>query len=77
MDFPGLIQQYGYYAVFIGAFALQWGVGLAVDGLQAAGMTAPQAFRATFAGVLALQAACYGWYLVSGEKGGSPVTARG
>lgn len=64
-------------AVFIGAFALQWGVGLAVDGLQAAGMTAPQAFRATFAGVLALQAACYGWYLVSGEKGGSPVTARG
>ena len=64
-------------AVFAGAFALQWGVGLAVDALRAAGMSAPQAFRTTFAGVLALQAAGYVWYLVSGGKSGEGISAKG
>ena len=58
-------------AVFVGAFALQWGVGLAVDAFRAGGMTVPEAYRTTFAIVLGLQVAGYAWYLVSGRQAGS------
>jgi hypothetical protein len=49
--------------VFIGAFSIQWGVGVAVDGLQALGHSARDAFRISFAVLLALQAASWLWYL--------------
>lgn len=34
--------------VFVGAFGLQWGIGVLVDALQASGWSAETAFRATF-----------------------------
>lgn len=36
--------------IFIGVFAVQWGIGLAIDGLRAAGWSAAQAHRLAFAG---------------------------
>ncbi|MBN8510495.1 MAG: MFS transporter, partial [Burkholderiales bacterium] len=46
---------------FVGAFALQWGLGLAVDALRAAGWDGAAAYRATFGALLALQAASVAW----------------
>jgi predicted MFS family arabinose efflux permease len=50
-------------AVFAGVFMLQWGIGASIDVLQAAGMTAPDAFRLTFAGLLVLCLGSYLWFL--------------
>jgi MFS family permease len=49
--------------VFIGAFAIQWGFGTAVDALQASGHTLQAAYQISFGGLLALQAASYLWFL--------------
>lgn len=48
---------------FVGAFALQWGLGLAIDGLRAAGFNPVEAYRLSFAAVVVLQLAAYGWML--------------
>jgi predicted MFS family arabinose efflux permease len=58
---------------FVGAFTLQWGMGVAVDALRAAGWEAAAAYRATFAGLLALQAASVAWMFVArGDHGVRP-----
>lgn len=49
--------------VFVGAFGLQWGVGAAVDAFGACGLVRAEAFRATFAILLASQAMAYAWFL--------------
>lgn len=49
--------------VFVGAFAIQWGFGAAVDALQAAGHTPRIAYQITFGGLLALQALSWGWFI--------------
>ncbi len=54
--------------VFAGAFALQWGLGLLIDLLQAQGETAVMAHRYTFLTLLGLQSAAYAWFLVSGYR---------
>ena len=54
--------------VFIGAFSIQWGVGVAVDALQAAGHSPRDAFRIAFATLLALQTASWVWYLAGGRQ---------
>lgn len=46
--------------IFGGVFVVQWGIGLAVDGLRALGMDTPGAFQSAMAGYLAL---CIGAYL--------------
>ena len=49
--------------VFAGAFLLQWGTGLIVDGLQAAGWSVAQAYRISFATLLAGQVLALFWLL--------------
>lgn len=53
-------------AAFIGAFGLQWGMGLVVDAMQTIGWTANQAYRATFLAVFVLQLAAVAWMLAAG-----------
>lgn len=48
---------------FVGAFVIQWGYGVIVDRLEAAGWTLVQSHRAAFGMLLALQAAGFAWYL--------------
>lgn len=50
--------------VFVGAFGLQWGIGAAVDSFAAGGMARTEAFRATFAVLLAVQTLAFAWFLV-------------
>ena len=53
--------------VFLGAFFIQWGFGASVDALRAAGYATANAYQITFAGLLALQAAGWLWFLASGR----------
>jgi len=55
-------------AAFVGAFGLQWGMGIVVDTLRAIGWTASEAYRATFLMVLLLQVAAVAWMLVGGAR---------
>jgi predicted MFS family arabinose efflux permease len=55
--------------LFVGAFTLQWGLGLLIDGLGAAGLAAPVAYRTAFAMLLILQAASYLWFLLENRRG--------
>jgi len=50
--------------VFVGAFGLQWGIGAAVDALSGSGMARAEAFRATLAALLVVQALAFAWFLV-------------
>ena len=50
--------------LFIGAFVLQWGLGVLIDGLILSGFTEAAAYRSTFAIMLVLQAAGYAWFLL-------------
>jgi len=61
--------------VFVGAFGLQWGIGAAVDAAGATGLSRSEAFRLTFALLLAAQALAYGWFLLPG-KPKRPTQAR-
>ena len=54
--------------LFIGAFSLQWGLGVLIDGLGASGFAAPAAYRATFALLLILQVASYAWFLFESRR---------
>jgi predicted MFS family arabinose efflux permease len=49
---------------FLGAFALQWGIGTAVDALVGGGVGRPEAFKLTFGILLGVQLVCFGWFLV-------------
>jgi hypothetical protein len=54
--------------IFTGVFCLQWGAGLLIDGLRAAGWNEADAFRAA-AGVLGVLAGlAYGWFLWRGRQ---------
>lgn len=65
--------------VFVGAFGLQWGIGAAVDAFAAGGMARPDAFRVTFAALLAAQGLAFAWFLVPVKRAnwsrGSPITS--
>jgi predicted MFS family arabinose efflux permease len=52
-------------AAFVGAFALQWAFGAAVDAFNAAGWPPRDAYRATLLILVALQGAAYSWFLFS------------
>lgn len=54
-------------AAFVGAFGLQWGMGILVDALRAVGWNVSAAYRATFALLLALQVAAVAWMFVAGR----------
>ena len=53
---------------FIGAFVLQWGLGVLIDGLAGSGFAPAAAYRSAFAILLALQAAGYAWFLLEGRR---------
>lgn len=54
--------------LFIGAFAIQWGLGALIDGLTAAGFFAASAYHAAFALLLILQATGYAWFVLEGRR---------
>ena len=58
--------------VFLGAFSLQWGMGVLIEVLQAGGHSTQLAHRNAFAVLFILQAAAYVWLLI----GGGPRLAR-
>ncbi len=49
--------------IFVGVFAVQWGIGLSIDGFKAMGLSEPQAFRAALALLLVCCVGAYGWFL--------------
>lgn len=51
--------------IFAGVFAVQWGIGLAVDGFKALGLTGIQAFQAAMAVFLACSVASYAYFLTA------------
>jgi len=53
---------------FVGAFSLQWGLGLLIDGLAASGLSTAAAYRSTFILLVLLQAASYAWFLLEGRR---------
>jgi MFS family permease len=55
-------------ATFVGAFALQWGYGVVLDALGAAGWAAADAHRAAFLALIALQAAGLAWFFRAGRQ---------
>jgi hypothetical protein len=54
--------------VFLGAFGLQWGLGVAIDALRAAGLANAGAHRAAFAGLLGAQVLAYAWFAAAGRR---------
>jgi predicted MFS family arabinose efflux permease len=65
--------------VFAAAFAVQWGIGAVIARfpVTAAGHYAPQGYQASFAILLALQAACLVWYCWAGHPRQRRLTPTG
>ncbi len=59
-------------AVFVGAFAMQWGFGAAIDILQAAGQTPRAAYQTTFGALLAVQVLSWFWFLAGTRTPADP-----
>ncbi|HSB18924.1 MAG TPA: MFS transporter [Anaeromyxobacteraceae bacterium] len=57
--------------VFVGAFGIQWGLGVAIDALRAGGLGDAAAHRAAFGGLLGAQVLAYAWFAVSGRRAAS------
>lgn len=57
-----LVTLYNMF-VFIGAFVIQWGIGVVVDGLGQAGLDRASSFSVAFAGLGVLQMASLGWFI--------------
>lgn len=51
--------------IFAGVFAVQWGIGLLIDLLQALGLSQRAAFQGAFAAFLACCMAAHAWFLVT------------
>lgn len=49
--------------IFAGVFVVQWGIGLAVDGFMAIGLTEIQAFQGAMSGFLVCSGASYAYFL--------------
>ncbi len=56
------------FGAFVGAFAIQWLFGVAVDGLQASGYPPDMAYRISLGGLLVLQTAGWGWFLLGNSR---------
>lgn len=54
--------------VFLGAFASQWGLGLLIDLLKAAGATPVAAHRSAFWFLLVAQTMSYAWFLIANRR---------
>lgn len=51
--------------MFAGAFTVQWGIGLAVDGFKTLGMTELQSFQSAMSGFLVCSIAAYAFFLTA------------
>jgi hypothetical protein len=51
-------------ATFVGAFSIQWGYGVMLEGFGAAGWSTTDSHRAAFLSLVILQAAGLGWFLM-------------
>ena len=56
--------------IFVGVFVVQWGIGLLVDGFQAAGLTVGGSFRAAMAVFLASIMLSYAWFVWAKDNSG-------
>lgn len=54
--------------IFAGVFVVQWGIGLAVDGFAALGLSTVAAFQAAMGVYLACNAGAYVWFLLQGRR---------
>ena len=54
--------------IFAGVFAVQWGIGLAVDAFGAAGLSTVAAFQAAMAAYLACNVLAYAWFLAGARR---------
>jgi hypothetical protein len=54
--------------IFLGVFCLQWGIGLAIDLLRAAGWGPLSAYRGGFALLLSCCVVSYVWFLCRAES---------
>jgi predicted MFS family arabinose efflux permease len=54
--------------IFAGVFVLQWGIGLLIDAFEAAGTSAPVAFRAALAVFGVCAGAAYIWYVWASRR---------
>lgn len=53
---------------FAGAFSLQWGIGVLIDALEAAGYAPIASYRVSFAVMFVLQAMSYAWFIWEGWR---------
>ncbi|MBC8057823.1 MAG: MFS transporter [Rhizobiales bacterium] len=58
--------------IFLGVFTVQWGIGLAIDGLRAAGWETLSAFRGGFALLAGCCLFSYVWFLCRAEPTATP-----
>lgn len=64
--------------IFVGAFALQWGIGALVDLLRTRGLDTAAAHRGAFAALLAVQSVAWLWFAISMRRAaGASTTAAG
>jgi nitrate/nitrite transporter NarK len=68
LELSGRVSTALNLMAFVGAFGLQWGIGVIVDSLTAEGWPAASAYRAAFALVVALQALAWIWFAVEGRR---------
>jgi len=54
--------------VFVGAFSIQWGLGLLIELLQTLGHSAAGAHRAAFLALLGVQVVAYLWFALAGRR---------
>ncbi len=62
--------------IFVGVFVVQWGVGLAVDGLAAAGASTLASYQGAMAMYLVCNAAAYAWFVLRGRSDNAIRTAE-
>ncbi|MGZ8274212.1 MAG: MFS transporter [Burkholderiaceae bacterium] len=60
---------------FVGAFSIQWGYGVMLDGLVAIGWSTMDSHRAAFFTLMALQVAGLGWFLLRRPQATPPAPA--
>lgn len=53
---------------FVGAFGLQWGIGVLVDMLGVAGFDPAASYRIAFGAMFSMQAASYAWFVLEGRR---------
>jgi hypothetical protein len=53
---------------FVGAFCMQWGIGVLIDAFTFSGWAMEAAFRASFGIVAVFQVLAWGWFVRAGKQ---------